>query len=201
MIFFPWPTQAGGLSIGGTGETPAPELRGRLLFWRGSQLTGLQDQFQKKSCWLGGIRASFILPICSPFPRLSQHGARSPDLPEDTLPLPVPDQLQLPYLPVAQPEREEPNRSERAVEELPEERDLPERSGDQCHRQHQPAGDQAELDHPNVADRVAEGSDESYGNHQMGKGKPVGAVGEEGEGRANPNNIRSSYTTSPSAIF
>ena len=65
----------------------------------------------------------------------------------------------------------------------PPERDVADRAADQRERDDPGTGDHAELDDPDVADRVAVGPVEGDGDDQVGEGQPVGAVQHEGVSR------------------
>lgn len=68
------------------------------------------------------------------------------------------------------------------VDEAPEERDAADRAGDEGQEKDAGAADEAEVDDPLVADRVAIGAEEEDGEEEMGECEPIGAVGEEGGG-------------------
>ena len=70
-------------------------------------------------------------------------------------------------------------RTQRAVHEPPAQGDPPDLPGDQREGDDARAGDEPEVDHPDVPDGVAERPEERHGDHEVGEGEPVGAVGEE----------------------
>lgn len=70
--------------------------------------------------------------------------------------------------------------TEAAIDETPWERDATELAGDECERDDGNAGDDAELDHPLVADGIAQRAEEGDSEDEVREGEPVGAVGEEG---------------------
>ena len=70
--------------------------------------------------------------------------------------------------------------AETAVNETPEQRDATERAGDESEGNDRDAGDYAELKHPSVAHWVSQWPEKGDGENEMGEGKPVGAIGEEG---------------------
>jgi hypothetical protein len=70
--------------------------------------------------------------------------------------------------------------TEAAIDETPGERDATELTSDECERDDGNAGDDAELDHPLVADGIAQRAEEGDGEDEVREGEPVCAVGEEG---------------------
>ena len=82
---------------------------------------------------------------------------------------------------VAQVERNTTDHSERAIDQPPVKRNTPNRATDECQRHHHGAGDHSLLDHPDVADRIFERSDEQNRNHQVSESEPIVSVKEEWE--------------------
>jgi hypothetical protein len=75
-----------------------------------------------------------------------------------------------------------------AIDEAPGQRDSPDRTGDESERDDADTGDKAKRDDSFVAHGIDPRPDKGDGNHKMGKGKPIGPVGEKWEscvGRAN----------------
>jgi hypothetical protein len=73
---------------------------------------------------------------------------------------------------------------ETAIDESPDERNTADWPGDKGKEDNRDTGDDAELKHPLVADRVSQRPEEDNGEDEMSKGEPVGAVGEEGIAKA-----------------
>jgi hypothetical protein len=71
--------------------------------------------------------------------------------------------------------------AEATVDEPPEGWDAAQRAGDEGEGQDRNAGEDAELEHPLVADGIDQGAEEGDGEDEVGEGEPVGSVGEEGE--------------------
>ena len=69
--------------------------------------------------------------------------------------------------------------AEAAVDEAPGQGDASDGAGDKGERNDRDAGDQAELEDPLVADRVAKGSDKGNSEDKVREGEPVGSVGEK----------------------
>ncbi len=69
--------------------------------------------------------------------------------------------------------------AEAAVDQAPGQRDATDGAGDQCQQKHSTASDNSELHNPFVTDGVNEWPDESYSQHKVREGEPVGAVGKE----------------------
>jgi hypothetical protein len=69
--------------------------------------------------------------------------------------------------------------AEAAVDGTPEGRDAAEGAGDEGERNDGDASDHAELEHPFVADGIAQRAEEGDGQDEVGEGEPVGSVGEE----------------------
>jgi len=57
---------------------------------------------------------------------------------------------------------------------------MADRAGNKSQRQHHYAGDHAELYHPNIFHRVAQGADERGGDNDVAKCQPVGSVSQPG---------------------
>ena len=69
--------------------------------------------------------------------------------------------------------------AEAAVNDAPEGRDVADWAGDESEGNDGNAGDYAELEHPFVADGIAQRANEADGKDKMGEGEPVGPVGEK----------------------
>ena len=69
--------------------------------------------------------------------------------------------------------------AEAAVDETPGEGDSSGLAGDEGEGNDRDAGDDAELEDPLVADRVAQGAEKGNGEDEVSEGQPVGSVGEE----------------------
>lgn len=69
--------------------------------------------------------------------------------------------------------------AEAAVDDAPGERDAANGAGDEREGEDSGASDEAELQHPFIADGVDEWTDECDGENKVGECEPVGAVGEE----------------------
>jgi hypothetical protein len=83
------------------------------------------------------------------------------------------------YGPPAEYERDTPENPEATIEEAPRERDTAEVASDEGEREDTGTGDQAEGDHPLIADGINVGTNECNGNYKVGKREPVCAVGKE----------------------
>ena len=77
-------------------------------------------------------------------------------------------------------ERDEAGYSEGAIDEAPPDGDAADFAEDEGVRNDEEAGDDAEIDDPEVADGIPEGADESDGDDEMAEGEPVSAVEHEG---------------------
>ena len=77
-------------------------------------------------------------------------------------------------------ERDDADDSEGAIEEAPPEGDAADTAKDEGVGNDEKAGDDAEIDNPEVADGIAERADKSDGDDEMAEGEPVGAVEKEG---------------------
>jgi hypothetical protein len=85
--------------------------------------------------------------------------------------------------------------AEAAVDDTPDGRDAADWAGDEGERDDGCTSDYAELEHPFVADGIAQRAEERYGEDKVGEGEPVGSVGKERiveigveEGGVNPCN-------------
>src|ERR1017187_11004270 len=88
------------------------------------------------------------------------------------------------YPPPAQPNRDDSEHAERAINQAPPERNSPDRAEHERIRDHQRARDHAEGEQPAVAHRVTQGADESNGNREMPECPPVSFVEHERVARA-----------------
>ena len=80
----------------------------------------------------------------------------------------------------ADEKRDRSEDAEAAVDETPGAWNAADWTCDEGERNDGGAGDDAELKYPFVADRVAPGANEDDRENEMGEGKPVSSVGEEG---------------------
>ena len=69
--------------------------------------------------------------------------------------------------------------AEAAVDDAPKRRDAADRASDESEGNDGDAGDQAELEHPFVADWIVQRADECDSEKEVGEAEPVGSVGQE----------------------
>lgn len=72
-----------------------------------------------------------------------------------------------------------PKNSKAAINETPGKRDAPDRAGDESKGDNSGTGNQAERDHPLIANGIDVGANECDGDDEVSKCEPIGAVGEE----------------------
>ena len=76
-------------------------------------------------------------------------------------------------------ERDDADDAEGAIDQSPPDGDAADFTEDEGVRNDEEAGDDAEIDDPEVADGIAEWTDENDGDDEMAEGEPVGAVEHE----------------------
>ena len=80
---------------------------------------------------------------------------------------------------MSNPERNDAKDAKGTIEQPPEEGNAPDRPADHGQRNDQDTGDHSKLDNPHVLDRILQGAQEGYGDHEVGKCQPIGAVEKE----------------------
>jgi hypothetical protein len=69
--------------------------------------------------------------------------------------------------------------SEGAIDQAPEDGNLPEMAADESEGEDEKRAPDTDLEDAKVSHRIAVGEDEEKGDHQVREGKPIGAVGDE----------------------